>query len=242
MEADAVAFARARLGFEADETQAAVLRSGAKRGILNCSRQWGKSTVGSLMAVHRAYTRPGSLVVVASPTQRQSGLLVAKAADWVRGLGIRVHGDGTNECSLLFPNRSRIVGLPGMEGTVRGFSKVSLMLIDEASRVSDEMYHALRPMLGVGDGDLWLMSTPFRKRGFFYDAWEFGGPGWYRVKAPVTECGRISERFVEEERAELMEDIFRREYLCEFQDDGSEVFERELLSEAWDGDIRQLEF
>jgi hypothetical protein len=41
--------------------------------------------------------------------------------------------------SLLLPNRSRIVGLPGNEVTVRGFSAVSLMLIDEAARVSDEM-------------------------------------------------------------------------------------------------------
>ena len=87
----------------------------------------------------------------------------------VRKLGIRPRGDGDNEISLLFPNGSRIVGLPGTEGTVRGFSAVSLMLIDEASRVDDAMYKALRPMLAVGGGDLWLMSTPCGKRGFFYD-------------------------------------------------------------------------
>jgi len=32
-----------RVGFEPDERQAEVLRSGANRGILNCSRLWGKS-------------------------------------------------------------------------------------------------------------------------------------------------------------------------------------------------------
>ena len=89
-------------------------------------------------------------------------------------LGIAPRGDGDNEISLLFPNGSRIVGLPGTESTVRGFSAVSLMLIDEAARVS-ESYMAVRPMLAVGDGDLWLMSTPFGKRGFFWEAWEKGG-------------------------------------------------------------------
>lgn len=238
--ADAAEFARVRLRFVPDETQAEVLRSGARRLILNCSRQWGKSTVGAAMAVHRAYSRAGSLVVVASPTLRQSALLVAKAATFARRLGIRRRGDGDNECSMLFPNGSRIVGLPGTEGNVRGFSEVSLMLIDEASRVPEEMYDALRPMLAVGNGDLWLLSTPYRKRGYFYETWEYG-PHWFKVKAPVTMCPRIDPEFVEEERAELPEDKFRREYLCEFQDDGAEVFDRDLLAEALDDEIHQLD-
>ena len=52
-------FARDRLGFAADEKQAAVLDSTAKRGILNCTRQWGKSTVLAAKAVHRAWTEAG---------------------------------------------------------------------------------------------------------------------------------------------------------------------------------------
>jgi hypothetical protein len=106
------------------------------------------------MAVYRAYMRAKSLVLVASPTNRQSGELIRKAAEMVMRLGIRPRGGGDNETSLLFPNGSRIVGLPGIEGTVRGFSAVSLLLIDEAARVEDAMYKALRPMLAVGDGDL----------------------------------------------------------------------------------------
>src|SRR6266849_2076998 len=70
---DAVEFARAKLGFEPDLLQAEVLASTANRGILNCSRQWGKSTVAAAKAVHRAYTRPGSLVQVACVCLRQSG-------------------------------------------------------------------------------------------------------------------------------------------------------------------------
>ena len=52
-------FALEKLGFAADDRQRAVLDSQAKRGILNCSRQWGKSTVLAVKAVHRAYTGPG---------------------------------------------------------------------------------------------------------------------------------------------------------------------------------------
>jgi len=92
---------------------------------------------------------------------------VRKAAGFARRLGMRTKGDGTNEMSLQFPNGSRIVGLPGSEETIRGFSAVSLLLVDEASRVADELYMAVRPMLAASSGALWLMSTPCGKRGFF---------------------------------------------------------------------------
>ena len=69
---DVARFARERLKFEPDERQAEVLLSNAKRGILNCTRQWGKSTVAAVKAVHRAYTEAKSLVLVASPGERQS--------------------------------------------------------------------------------------------------------------------------------------------------------------------------
>src|ERR1035437_11088243 len=92
--------------------------------------------------------------------------------------------------SLVMPNGSRIVGLPGTEPTIRGFSAVSLLLVDEASRVSDEAYLAVRPALATSDGALWLMSTPWGKRGFFYEAGTNGGPEWERILAPATECAR----------------------------------------------------
>jgi hypothetical protein len=50
--------------------------------------------------------------------------------------------------------------VPGNKETVRGFSGVSMVLVDEAARVKDEMFVTLEPMLAVGEGDMWLMSTP----------------------------------------------------------------------------------
>jgi len=239
---DAAEFARTRLGLDADARQMEVLRSDAKRGILNCSRQWGKSTLAAAKAVHRAYTRPESLVLLASPSDRQSTELLKKARGMLRRLGLRPCGDGGADPSVLLPNGSRIIALPGVEGTVRGFSAPSLMLIDEASRVDDEMYKALRPMLAVGDGDLWLMSTPWGKRGFFYDTGEFGGgEDWMRVRVPATECPRISKRFLEEERR-VQGVWFGQEYLCEFMDHGMAMFGRDLVEAALDSSAVAFEF
>ncbi len=233
-------FAWERLGFEPDLRQREVLESEARRGILNCTRQWGKSTIAAAKAVHRAWMRAGCLVLVASPTERQSAEFLRKAADMVRRLGIVPRGDGDNATSLLFPNGSRIVGLPGTEGTVRGFSAVSLLLIDEASRVPDALYKSLRPMLAVGGGDLWLMSTPYGGQGFFYETWAHGGEDWHRVSVPATECPRIPASFLEEERRELGDLWFRQEYGCEFVDNGATVFDRGAVEAALDDEVLPL--
>jgi hypothetical protein len=238
--ADAAEWVRTRLGLAVDSLQARVLRTTNKRGVLNCSRQWGKSTITAAKAVHQAAYAAESLTVVVSPSGRQSAEFLRKATGFARKLGIRIKGDGDNEISLELPNRSRIVGLPGTEGTIRGFSAVSLLLVDEAARVSDDLYLAIRPMLAVSDGTLWLMSTPFGKRGFFYETWANGGKEWERFRAPATECGRIRKAFLEEERATMGERCFRQEYLCEFEDAVSGVFARELVEGAITDEIKPL--
>lgn len=240
---DPVAFARTRLHFDPDPRQIDVLACTTGNGILNCTRQWGKSTVAAAKATHRAFIRAASTVLVASPTERQSAEFVRKAAGFVSELGIRPRGDGDNSTSLLLPNGSRIVGLPGTEGTIRGFSAVSLLIIDEASRVDDTVYKALRPMLAVGAGDLWLLSTPYGKRGFFYETWRnHDDPDWCRISVPATECPRISPAFLEKERRALDRDWFAQEYLAEFIDNGHSYFSLDKLESVIDPSFNSLRF
>jgi hypothetical protein len=225
----AAEFARERLGFRADEKQAAVLDSDAKRGILNCTRQWGKSTVSAAKAVHRAWTQPESLVLVASPTKRQSSMFLRKAAEFLAKLGVQRRGDGDNDSSLLLPNGSRIVGLPGTEATVRGFA-ASMVFVDEAAIVRDDLYAAMLPMLAVSNGNLWLMSTPRGASGFFYDAWQ--EDGWEKHSATVMEASWIHREVIEAHRRSMPEWRFRQEYFCEFTQSDDALFDREMVVRA----------
>jgi phage FluMu gp28-like protein len=227
---------------EVDAEQGRILGSGRRRGILNCTRQWGKSTIAAAKAVLEAWDKAGSLSLVVSPSARQSGEFVRKAAGFARLLGVERKGDGDNEMSLVFPNGSRIVGLPGSEATIRGFSAVSLLVVDEAARVSDELYKAIRPMLAVSGGALWLMSTPHGKRGFFWEAWERGGAEWERVRVTGYQCPRIEREFLEEERRNMGERWFRQEYMCEFVDVDSAVFDRDLVGRAITTAVEPLRF
>jgi hypothetical protein len=95
-------------------------------------------------------------------------------------------------------------------------------------------------VLAVSKGDLWLMSTPCGKRGFFYAVWAHGGPGWLRVSVPATECPRIPKEHLEEERTEEGMAHFRQEYMCEFVDNGSGAFDRDMVEGALDGAVLPL--
>ncbi len=163
-----------KLGIVPDAWQEDLLRSSSDRMLLNCCRQSGKSTMSGVIALHRALYHPGSLILCLAPALRQSQELFGKIAGFYRDLGRPVAPQGERKLSLELENGSRIVTLPGSEKTVRGFSGAALLILDEASRVSDELYYAVRPMLAVSGGALMMLTTPYGKRGVFYEEWTSG--------------------------------------------------------------------
>ncbi len=235
---DPVAFAN-ELGFEPDPWQESVLRWTGKRLLMNCSRQSGKSTTASILGLHRALYHPKSLVLLVSPSLRQSSELFRKVTEFLDNLSVRPNLLEDNKLSCTLENKSRIVSLPSSEATIRGFSGANLIIEDEASRVSDDLYRTIRPMLAVSSGKLILLSTPFGKRGHFYEEW-INATAWERVRVPATECPRISPEFLEEERRSLGDWWFRQEYMCEFMETIDQVFGYDLVIKALSSDVEPL--
>jgi hypothetical protein len=235
---DRPAFAT-RLGLEPDPWQERLLRSTSDRVLLNCSRQSGKSTMSGVIALHRALYHPGSLILCLAPALRQSQELFGKIAGFYRDLGRPVSALGERKLSLELENGSRIVTLPGSEKTIRGFSGAALLILDEASRVADELYFAVRPMLAVSGGALMMLSTPYGKVGGFFEEWT-EGKGWERYEVPAAECPRISGEFLAEERTSLPARVFRQEYECSFEETEDQVFSYEEIERAMTDEIRPL--
>ncbi len=219
-------------GIEPDPWQAEVLRSTSRRILLNCSRQSGKSTVSATLAVHTAVYQPGALVLLLSPTLRQSQELFRKCLSVYRLVASDVPPESETRLTLELGNGSRIVSLPGKESTIRGFSGVSLLLVDEAARVPDELYYSVRPMLAVSNGRLVALSTPFGTRGWWFEAWRSSEP-WERYTITAEQVGRISPEFLAEERRTLGEWWFRQEYFCEFLDAETQAFTRDMIEQAF---------
>ncbi|MBT9156732.1 MAG: hypothetical protein DDT37_01720 [Firmicutes bacterium] len=239
---DPAAFAREALSFMPDTWQEEALRWSGKRLLLNCCRQSGKSTTAAILALHTALFRPASLVLLVSPSLRQSSELFRKVQDMLKALPACVLPAlvEDNRLSLVMPNRSRIVSLPGTEGTIRGFSGAALIIEDEAARVPDELYKAVRPMLAVSGGRLILMSTPFGKRGHFFHEWQEGGDTWERIRIQATACPRIAHEFLAEERRALGDWWFRQEYMCDFVETVDQAFSYEHVLGAVSSEIKPL--
>jgi predicted phage terminase large subunit-like protein len=216
-------------GMAADPWQAqTLLDRTTARLLLLCSRQAGKSTVAAALALREAILSPPALVLLLSPTLRQSGELFRdKVLRLYNALGRPVLPARLTATELELTNGSRIVSLPENEETVRGFSSVSLLIIDEAARVSDDLYRAVRPMLAVSGGKLVCLSTPFGKRGFFHDAWQDGGSAWKRVEVHAEDTPRITPEFLAEERLALGSAWFAQEYLCSFESMQGALFQRQ---------------
>jgi Terminase large subunit, T4likevirus-type, N-terminal len=229
---DRLAFAR-RAGIEPDKWQVDVLRSEAPGILLNCSRQSGKSHVGALIGAWTALYDPGPVLCV-SRIQGQAQLLFRSLVNIWQRVGEPVPADAESRMYLELRNGSRVAALPGAEESIRGWSAVKLLLIDEASRVPDPLYRALRPMLATSAGRQIAMSTPFGKRGWWYEAiQDRAQSGWLYVELPAEDCPRISPEFLAEERRTMGYWWYEQEYGCRFLDAQAQVFRSEDIEAAF---------
>ncbi len=226
-------------GITPDPWQEELLRSSAARTLLLASRQSGKSSTAAALALRTALLRPGAPVLLLSPSLRQSGELFRKVMDLFGALGRPMAVAAESALRLELANGSRVVSLPGDEKNVRCFSGVAMLVIDEAARVPDALYYAVRPMLAVSRGHLVALSTPFGKRGWFHDEWH-GEGDWQRVKVTAEQCPRIAPAFLAEERRALGERWYEQEYQCNFAETIDAVFSWDDIQAALSDEVQPL--
>ena len=210
--------------------------------ILNCSRQSGKSTISAVLGLHQAIYTPNSLVLLLSPSLRQSQELFRKIKDIYNALESPAMPKPIEESALRLEldNGSRIVALPGTESTVRGFSNVALLICDEAAACEDSLFFSIKPMLAVSGGRIILLSTPRGKRGFFHDVWTNAEDDWKRILITAHDCPRISPEWLESERRAMPDFWFKQEFLCQFCETVDSVFGYDDIAAALDDTIKPL--
>jgi len=140
--------------------------------------------------------------------------------------------------AVRFANGNRFIARPGSEKSARSFSAVTLLLEDEASRVLDVLYNTVRPMLAVSNGRHILMSTPFGKRGHFWNIWSEQRDLWEAHEIPAEMCPRITKEFIAEEKR--TNPWFEQEYHCAFTENIDSVFSYDLIAEAISDDVEPL--
>jgi hypothetical protein len=227
------------MGVKADPWQETVLRSDDPRICLNRCRQAGKSSVVAVKALHIGLYRPKSLILLLSRSLRQSGELARKVFDAYGSSGRKVPPEAETKQTLELANGSRILALPGGdEGAIRGFSGVRCLVLDEASRIPDALWVAVRPMIAVSGGSVMLLSTPFGCRGFSYRVWA-ESQRWLKIQVTAGQCPRLTRDFLAEEMIELGY-WYAQEYLCRFLEAIGQVFSDAAIDAVFHEDIAPL--
>jgi hypothetical protein len=236
---DPVLFARA-CGIEPDLWQAKLLRTRPGRLLLLASRQVGKSTIVAVLALWMALYEPGSLILMVSPSQKQSSELFRTVMNFYRMLRDVPHLIAESTLRAEWSNKSRILALPGTPGTVRGIAGADMIIIDEASRVDEELIVSIRPIIATKPkAKLIALTTPAGKRGFFWEKWT-QSTDWEKMEVTALQCGRLSPEFLAEEQRELGPEKYRQEYMLEFLDDQEAVFAVGIIEAAFSSEVQPL--
>ncbi|MEM8950487.1 MAG: terminase large subunit [Pseudomonadota bacterium] len=226
---------------ELDQWQIDALRDRSLNIQLLCGRQTGKSTLAALMACHQSVEWPKQLVLLVSPTLRQSSELFRKARVLVDAVRVKPKERRRTSTELELANGSKIVSLPGANpDAIRGYSKPDLIIEDESAFVGDKTFAAVRPMLAASANPRHiLMTTPYGRRGHFHDLWRAEHPDWSRHTIKSEDCPRISQEFLEGEQRVLSDRSYRQEYLCEFLEATVAVFPSDLVERLMDENQRR---
>ncbi len=212
----------------ADPWQAEFVRNPGQQTLMVAARQSGKSYAAAALGLWTALCVPESLTIVVAPAQRQAKELYGvHFIGLYNRLGRPIKHVSETGTEIKLQNGSRFVTVPGDDDTVVGYAGVNLLIMDEAARIPDKLYGALRPMLAVKQGKLVAMSTPKGKRGWFYEAWDKGGDEWIRIKRTADQCSRLTPEFLEKERRAMIPAWFEQEYCGVFSDLQDAVFRQD---------------
>ena len=185
---------------------------GASIAVLT-ARQVGKTTAAAVGMAHSAVFMPGSLSVIACPSQNQSAEALRKVREMVLKAGAKLTTD--NVFRLELANGSRVLALPGTQESIRGLTVDAWIVADEAAQLDPAIMAALHPMrTQCPHARFAMLSTAWSRTDPFWSVWDNGNPSWTRIRATIdVEPTLIAPDVLERARGDLNEDDFKREYL-----------------------------
>jgi hypothetical protein len=140
--------------------------------LLCTGRRVGKTYIMARGAIDRMLEKKTS-VIIFSLTEEQAMLILAMAKEYLAEASpsaAKKKNTDTNKKTITLKNgsvmRCRPAGDTGDSG--RGF-EADILIVDEASRMGKFFWIAVRPIILMKAGEVWLGSTPFGKQGYFWE-------------------------------------------------------------------------
>ena len=207
--------------FDPHPAQQLILDCPARFESVRAGRRFGKGVVATRWLTERAIERPDEMTWWIAPTYQTS-----------------LHGGWTTMIkSLPRPERRVLKADRRIELTRGGQIEyksadqpdnlrgegLAALVIDEAAYIDDYVWdEVLRPMLMTTNGRVLMISTPRRRRGFFYETCRAGERGEHDVANfhfPSSSNPFVPASEIELLRRTMPEIAFAREILAEFVED-----------------------
>ena len=220
-------WAKEKVSFSASPKQAEVLDSEAKYLILCCNRQWGKTTTIAVKALHHCLHHPRQCVIVLARAVEQAAMIVERAIECAVLLGLKTPRYNGRRYSLALPNGSRIIAIPHTETTSLGRT-ANVLIVDEAAVVKDSVYFSVAAFISRTHGRIWMMSTPARQAGFFYNFWHDQDNGFHKVFSPVADCPAIDPTYLAMLRR-ASPTKYAQQFECKFMQPSDYLTNREFV-------------
>ena len=195
---------------------------------LVCGRQIGKTLLLINTLLYYSINKPKSTVMWISPYYSMGVKVMTQILDAIGTSGLVVEANKSEKIISLI-NGSRIWFRSAEKPeTIRGLS-VHYCFIDEAQDCSDDTVNkAILPTLTAVGKKVLIAGTP-KSRNWFYRYFQRGLTGedknYKSFTAPSSISPYVSLDFIEEQRQTLPQNIFRQEFLAEFQESDGVVFQ-----------------
>src|SRR5450759_595623 len=156
--------------------------------VLAKGRQVGATQACAARAIFDCAIQPNALVVIVSPTLKQSTEITTRARQGLERLGERLPQDSVS--LLRMANGSRIMSLPGSARSVRGWAATTLIL-DEAAYLDPATWTAAQALVAATHGRMIVQSTPAEAVGQFHDLFTNPPASWAKMSVRSDEVSLI---------------------------------------------------
>lgn len=196
--------------------------------VVKAKRQCGKSVAMEGLLIAASLRRSGSFSLFVSPVIQQARKVFQDVCRIARPL---LSSANASLLELSFTNGSVVkFGSSQQADSLRGFTvrNSGVLVVDEAAFCSDDtFYQILVPTTNVFSSDIFIVSTPKFKRGFFYNLYLKGFEGGRVVSLDWNEYDTskyLPNETLELYRQEMPRLAFQSEFMAEFIDGDGAVF------------------
>ena len=239
---------------ELDDWQKEFLKYNGDR-LLCTGRRVGKTYIMARGAIDRMIKEKTS-VFIFSHTEEQAMIIIAMAKEYLAEVSpkeIKKSKQFTNKKTISLKNgsimRCRAAGDTGDSG--RGF-EADILIVDEASRMGKFFWLAVRPIILMTAGEIWLGSTPFGKQGYFWEMFnesynlklkEARFKVFYTTTEKVIKERKITKYWTKERKIKILAILesdkrtmsrleFAQEYQGLFMEDLQQFFPDDLIKQC----------